>query len=172
MPLLIKGLSKQFWNLHDQHLIYSAVEDALIDYFVSPAQFDPVRAGLSTYLHLRAKSLLLNILAQEKSHQEKAVEVGSAESVYKVEAQEDSDIEVSLTRRDASDQTMQQLRLIFTNPIDLEMVVLMMDNVRDTHRFAELLGILDQSLEDQKSIVKRHKDRLKKTVQRKYKRGS
>lgn len=172
MPLLVKSLSKQFWNLRDQDLIQSAAEDALINYFAVPAQFEPARAGLFTFLRLRAKSRLLNILAQQRSHQgrEKVVEVESAESVYKVEAQEDSDLEASLIQKDASARTMQQLRQILTDPIDLEMVKLMMEGIRDTHRYAELLGILDQSLEEQKSIVKRHKDRLKKTVQRKYKR--
>jgi len=172
IPVLVKSLRKQFWNLSDQDLIDSAVEDALVDYFARPAQFDPTKAGLFTYLRVRAKSYLLNILAQQKDHQdrEKVVEVAGAESVYKVETQESADVEATLIERDVDNQTMQQLREILSDPLDLEMVKLMMEGVRETELYAALLGISAQSLEAQKIIVKRHKDRLKKTIQRKYKR--
>jgi hypothetical protein len=46
LPLIANALKKRFRNLNDEHLIYTAVEDALIDYLDNPMRFDPRRGGL------------------------------------------------------------------------------------------------------------------------------
>lgn len=65
---------------------------------------------------------------------------------------------------------MEQLGEILPDPRDMEMVGMMMAGVRENILYAELLDVTDKPLEEQRSIVKRHKDRLKKIIQRKYKR--
>ena len=42
----------------------------------------------------------------------------------------------------------------------------MMDGVRETDAYAEILGIGDLTIEEQKHIVKRNKDRIKKIISR------
>lgn len=91
LPVLLSSLRKLFWNLSDPHLIDTAAEDALIDYFNNPARFDPTRSGLFTYLRLLAKSRVLDLLAGQQSHQRKemVVELEGVGTVYRDEAHED-----------------------------------------------------------------------------------
>jgi RNA polymerase sigma-70 factor (ECF subfamily) len=166
------SLRKEFPSLGDHQLIDMAVGDALIEYFGNPARFDPRRAGLSTYLRWLAKSRLLNLLAREKnlSAPEKFVELEAAESVYEMTDCELDDPEDALARRESDDATWMKLRELFTDPIDLELVKLMMEGVRDTDSYAALLGLSSLPAKERAIAVKRHKDRLKKIIQRKYQR--
>lgn len=173
LPAITNSLRREFWSVSDPHLLDSAAEDALIDYFANPGRYEPGRAGLFTYLRLRARSRLLEVL-QRRSEQEgkKVVEVEGAETVNRVEAQESANPEEALVEHEANARIIRQLREILPNSTDLKLVELMMEGVRETGRFAEELGLSDYLPEEQAIIVKRHKDRVKKTVQRKYRRGS
>ncbi len=166
------SLRKDFPSLGDPHLIETAVEDALIAYFGNPARFDPRRAGLFTYLRQLAKSRLLNLLAREKnlSAPEKVVELEALEFVHEMTDCELADPEEALALRESDDATWRKLRELLTDPIDLELIKLMMEGVRETDRYAALLGLSSLPSQEQASAVKRHKDRVKKTIQRKYRR--
>ena len=167
------SLRKEFPSLGDHHLIDMAVGDALIEYFGNPARFDPRRAGLFTYLLQLARSHLLNLLAGEKkfSAPEKFVELEAAESVYEMTDCELDDPEDALARRESDDVTWMKLRELLTDPIDLELIKLMMEGVRETDSYAALLGLSSLPTKERASAVKRHKDRVKKIIQRKYQRG-
>jgi RNA polymerase sigma-70 factor, ECF subfamily len=167
------SLRKDFPSLGDPHLIETAVEDALIAYFNNPARFDPRRGSLFTYLRLLARSRLLNLLAGEKnlSAPEKVVELEAVESVYEMTDSEFAGPEDALARRESDDATWRKLRELFTDPIDLELIKLMMEGVREADLYAALLGLSSLPAEERAREVKRHKDRVKKTIQRKYPRG-
>lgn len=168
LPILCSSLHRQFSNIGDLNMVDGAVTDALIGYFGHPERYDPMRAGLFTYLRLRAATNLLNDLAAQKRHAGtgELVEVESAKYVYEREA---SNLEDTLIEREVTDHVMQQLREILPDPLDQEIASLMIDGVRRTRDYAEKLGILGQSPDEQARIVKRHKDRIKVTLQRKYK---
>jgi DNA-directed RNA polymerase specialized sigma24 family protein len=172
MTPVANSLRKEFHTLADHHLIDTAVEDALIAYFANPSRFDPGRAGLLTYLRWIAKSRLLNLLAKEKnlSSPEKVVELEEAKPVYEMTGCDPDDPEDALARRESDDVTWRKLCEILIDPIDLELVKLMMEGVRETDRYAALLGLSSLSVEERAGQVKRHKDRLKKAIQRKYSR--
>jgi RNA polymerase sigma-70 factor, ECF subfamily len=167
------SLRKEFSSLGDPHMIETAVGDALIAYFNNPTRFDPRLASLFTYLRLLAKSRLLNLVAGEKklSAPEKVVELEAVESVYEMTDSEFADPEKALARHESDGATWRKLRELFTDPIDLELIKLMMEGVRETDRFAALLGLSSLPAEERARDVKRHKDRLKKIIQRKYQRG-
>lgn len=166
------SLRKEFLTLADQHLVDVAVEDALISYFDNPARFDPQRAGLATYLYRRARSLLLNLIKSQKNlfEKEKAVELEDEEAVYQMTESETADVEQSLAQREMDEAIWRKLCEIFTDRRDLELMKLMMEGIRETTSYAELLGASSLSTDEQASLVKRHKDSLKKAVQRKYRR--
>ena len=56
------------------------------------------------------------------------------------------------------------------NDLDRRLIQLMLDGERSTGAFARVLGIENQSTEDQRRIVKQHKDRLKASLQRRQER--
>jgi len=167
---LIKSLTGEFKQPGDPHLIDSAVEDALINYFEHPEKFDPARSSLFIYLRIRARTYLLNSLSQ-RGNPNKVVELREAETVQQVEEQNEPDAEASLVSRAVQTEIMQQVQKYITDPLDLRIVALMVEGVRDTATYAEMLGISDHPLAEQRKTVKQHKDRIKKIIERKIRRG-
>jgi hypothetical protein len=55
---------------------------------------------------------------------------------------------------------------LLEEPRDRAILRLMMDGVRETEEYAEVLQVHDLAQEEQREIVKRNKDRIKKTLQR------
>jgi DNA-directed RNA polymerase specialized sigma24 family protein len=171
LPALTRRLAKEFHQLPDPHLITTAVNDALLNLFDHPAQFDPARSSLFTYLRLRARTYLLNSLSRRKSSpaQDKVVELDDAGTVYEVEAHE-TDAETSLISREFQAGVIAKLRRVFTDPADLRVIALMVEGVRETQAYAEALGVADRPAEEQKKLVKQAKDRINKIFERKFRR--
>ena len=55
---------------------------------------------------------------------------------------------------------------LFEESADREAASLILENVRATERFAAVYGLTDRPIAEQRKLVKRHKDRLKKVLQR------
>lgn len=166
---LIKSLAREFKQLRDPHLIDSAAADAFVNYFEHPEKYDSARSSLFRYLLIRAKTYLLNSLGQQTSTK-KVVELEEAETVYQVEDQNEPDAESTLVSRAVQTEIMQQVHKYITDPVDLRIVALMIEGVRDTTKYAEVLGISDRPLTEQRKTVKQHKDRIKKIIERKIRR--
>jgi hypothetical protein len=166
---LIKTLNSIFTNLPDPHLVTTAVNDALLDFFEHPTRFDPSRASLFTYLRWRAASYLRNSLSgrQYSLPKDKVVELDDPRAVYKLESRE-VDAETSLISREFQAGVIEKLRRIFTDPVDLRVVALMIEGVRETSAYAEALGVADRPLDEQKRFVKQVKDRINKIFERKF----
>jgi hypothetical protein len=169
MPLLIERLNKKFHNIDDPHLIETAVVDALSDYLTIPKQYDPIRSNLFSYLVLKAKSDLLNYLEKKKIDRSlmslaEIVELEDDSSVYGIELADDIDIETIVTNK--LSPVWDLLANVIPDKTDQEIIKLMMNGVRETDIFAEVIGIQNLPDEDKSRIVKQYKDRLKKVIQR------
>ena len=170
LPAIVRSLAKGYPRLPDPHLIHTAADDALINLFEHPARFDPARGDLFAYLRIRARSYLLNSLDQQKGSQNKVVELDEARTVYEMEAHDETDAETALISREFQAGVMRQLRQVFTDPADLRVVALLIEGVRETQAFAEVLGVADRPIEEQKRLVKQAKDRVNKILERKIRR--
>ena len=168
LPRLIRLLRSLQYTVNDEHLIASAAEDALLAYFDTPGRFDPRKGNLFAWLAKCARNNLLDELKKQNNYllREKSVELEAAETVYLAEAE----AEAALVERSSDTRTMQKLKEILDDPSDLKVVLLMMEGIRETELFAAALGLSHFSVEGQRTLVKQHKDRLKKTIQRHYKR--
>ena len=60
---------------------------------------------------------------------------------------------------------------LLPDPVDLELIILMMEGVRDTDEYDEVLSIKHLNRGERAEQVKRHKDRLKKKLQRRITRS-
>jgi DNA-directed RNA polymerase specialized sigma24 family protein len=174
MPLTINRLRRQYHNLHDPHLIDTAVEDALVNYFNRPQQYDPAKSSLASYLYMSARYDLLNLLERDKRYTEhlrlaEYVELDNSKTEHGVEIQDEFNLEALILSLNSP--VWQRLSDLLPDPVDQEIVLLMMEGVRKTSVFADVLGISDHSVEEQAAIVKRHKDRLKKKLQRSIQRS-
>lgn len=174
MPLIIDRLRRGYPNLDDPHLVDTAVEDALINYFSRPQQYDPAKISLASYLRMSANGDLLNLLERDKRNTEhlrlvECVELDRSDTEYGVEIQDEFDLEALVLALNSP--VWQRLSDLLPDPIDQEIVLLMMEGVHKTSVYADVLGISDHSSKEQATIVKRHKDRLKKKLQRSLKRS-
>jgi hypothetical protein len=170
---IINSLAGEFKGIADPHLIVMAADDALIYYFDHSRKFDPARGTLFTYLRVLAKGRLLNSLGEQKDSEgrKKVVEVGDAEAVNIVAAQGEPDAEAVLISLDVREKIMQQVERFITDPMDLRVAGLMVMGIRDTSEYAAVMGIVDRPVIEQRKLVKRAKDRVKKIFERKIKPG-
>ena len=169
MPFLIGKLKRVFQNIDDPHLTETAVIDALMDYLSKPNQYDPSRGNLFSFLILKAKSDLLNFLSPKKIEQARVdlaeiVELDNDSSVYGVELIDEMDVEELITNNLSS--IWNRLSSIIPDRTDQEIVKLMMDGIRETDVYAEVMGIQNLPDDERSRIVKQNKDRLKKVIQR------
>jgi hypothetical protein len=169
LPRLVEALSRKFHNISDPHLPNHAVADALLTYLTAPHKFDPARGKLFTYLWVAAQSDLLNHIEAERKHairkaNEKVVELRAAHAVSEAEGEQDPETELLL----AEQASLIQMKInnIMWDESDRKIVALMLDGVRETTPYAEILCVSDKPYAEQRVVVKRAKDRIKIALQR------
>jgi RNA polymerase sigma-70 factor, ECF subfamily len=161
---LLQRLAQKYPQLPDPDLLYDAVTDALMSYIKRPAQFNPAKRTLIGFLVMAAEGDLRNALAKVKRRRQKEIPLKDVE--LKVAAG-NSKIEAGNSSTEPEREKLRQaLPMIFEDPKDLAMVELMMSGERTTEAFAEVLKLQHLPLEQQRREVKRHKDRLKKRLER------
>lgn len=171
---LVRHLRFRHPEVRDEALLWDAATDAVLNYADNPSGFDPERLGLFGYLKMSSNGDLLNALekerrrrASERSANLKAVELEPGDGK---ELQRDEGIESfekgSEQDKERSREIMDRVYGALPDPTDQRILELMMDEVRETEAFAEVLGIRDRDETEQRKTVKRYKDRIKKRVQR------
>lgn len=146
----------------DEQLLAAAALDALFDYTANPQKYDPERSSLGYYLFNAAQKDLINALAREKTQRRAAKSIHLVElSVSDGNNMENDTIE----KVDVAALTNSVMEEI-TDPLDRRMLALMLQGEHATPPFARVLGIQHLPKREQKSIVKRHKDRINKRLER------
>ena len=166
---IVRYLQQKHPNLSDPHLAETAAIDAMLSYLRRPQQYDPTKASLDRYLRLSARGDLRNLIDQQRRRENapktmQVVELDAPSSEYSVEDERTLSVEEQALI--LASPLWRQLFELVPDSTDMEIVLLMMENVRSTDAYAEVLGITFLSPIDQAAAVKRHKDRLKKWLQR------
>lgn len=165
-PILCADLKLKFSRLPDQHQLLTVAGDALLSYFDNPNKFDPAKGTLLGYLYRDAYWNVIDKLRVP----EKSVELDPTDPEHITRAAgSGGDPEAQLLNEEAmrlgaSSPAMKRMFAVVTDPVDRRLVELMMDRVRETEAYAEVLGIQHLAAEDQAKTVRRHKDRLKKLL--------
>lgn len=169
LPLVANELQKSNPTLHDPHLVDMAADDALLNYLQRPSQYNPAELPLDRYLMMSARGDLLNLLRQQPqpgfSKRTQFVELDAPEREYTIEV-EDTSLSVEEQAVMLTSPVWPLLERLLPNAVDREIALLMLENVRDTDSYAHTLGISHLSQDKREAEVKRHKDRIKKTLQR------
>lgn len=165
---LTSRLRQRFSDVKDETIIQDAVTDALFQYVQSPERFDPAKSSLPNYLTMAARGDLLNALARERRRAARQVPLAAvAEAALPGNTLGEHETQGSAAEdRMAASQLMHHVLQQVPDPRDREMLKLMLAGERKTIRYAGLLQIDTRSEAEQRRIVKRHKDRLKKRLQR------
>ncbi len=163
-----KFLKSTFFNVKDEHIIATSVEDAILTYLRNPDEFDPERGSLLSYIITAAKWRLLSAISRKR---EKNVELESHENVSIYSGEPDLPIEDVLIAEDEDKRTFKRLRELLPDSRDQAMLEAMMDGERITDTYAAILGISDQPQDVKRQEVKRNKDRIKIVIRRKFDRN-
>jgi len=150
----------------DKTLISDAVTEALFKYIDKPARYDPDRKCLGDYLRMSAEGDLKNLQAKErrmtqgKESLEALVELRP--EIWNSSVEAFSNPEQDLTEHELNER----LRRLFPDEKDVEVVQMMLDGIRKTIFYADVLGIGHLPVDEQRTEVKRVKDRLTKVLRR------
>jgi RNA polymerase sigma-70 factor (ECF subfamily) len=166
---IVHYLEQKHPNIPDPHLVETAAIDAVLNYLRRPQQYDPSKASLDHYLRLSARGDLQNLIDQRRRRENapkamQVVELDAPSSEYTVE--DERTLSVEEQALSLASPLWKRLFELVPDGRDMEIVLLMMENVRSTEDYAVVLGIEHLSPTDQAADVKRHKDRLKKWLQR------
>lgn len=143
-------------------LVSDAATDALVDYIKHPSKWNPNLGTLVSYICMAADRDLQNALEKERRRQKREIFMSDVEDSgpdRNVVSDDEGQSEAISGFLDVLDRTV-------TSQRDRELLTLMLTGERSTERFAELLGIQALPKSEQARVVKQHKDRLKKVVER------
>lgn len=166
LPYLNEELATRNPRFRNSELIADAITDTLISYIKAPHQFDPARLPFKKYLIMSAQRDFQNALAMEKRRRAKESPLENVELLEDVGNKGlREDFESLDSNRDRT-RILQNLKSRFRDPKDLQMLELILDGERATEKFAVILEIENLPLDHQRRAVKKHKDRLKKRLER------
>lgn len=168
---VIKCLKNRYPKISksDVSLIIDAVNQAFFGYYTNPSTFDPDKNSLHRFLEIASERDLLNILEKEKRHKNKK------ELPENVEVQENfwnrviggtETTDGQMIRQEVMDRIDKELTCHFDSEKDILMAKLILAEERRTEIFAEILQIENCGTQVQRKEVKKHKDRIKKVIER------
>jgi len=147
----------------DEHIITTAAIDALLSYTSNPQQYNPERGTLRYYLYMLAYGDLLNALRSRSKRSKTEIPIPAAESSALIE---DNDIANEIASSLDAHTTLERIRAVLTGPQDHLLLSLMLAGERSTALYAQALGISHLPESEQRAIVKRHKDRISRRLER------
>jgi len=154
----------------DEALIFEAVNDALLGYFLNPDTFNPDKYKLSTFLLVAADRDLQNILNRKINRQtgrkdlpeDVELEEKFWNSIIKAEGSADDTIQIDETMK----AIQNLLESVFQNELDVTLAWMILGNERETEAYIELLEIESLTTSEQQNEVNKIKDRIKKVFTR------
>jgi DNA-directed RNA polymerase specialized sigma24 family protein len=164
---LIKNVSSAYPKVDDPHLCSDACEDAILKYIKEPGKFDPEKLGLLAYLKMSAVGDLKNEFEKRdrRRRHESTEEDVEEKRVLRNEGREGFGSPQFIIIQNESELHQEQLlEQWFPDPTDRQLARMVLDQERDTKLYVEVLGIESESIDEQRNIVKRHKDRIKKRL--------
>lgn len=163
LPLssLFKKIYKVNSDMMTADIIYDTVLLSLNTLIESPEKFNPFKGRLQMYLKMDIEGDLRNRLRKEKN-------VGDFVELSDINGNSlKEDNSYALAFKEHLESINSFIGSIFNNEIDQQIALLVVSYERETEIFSEILCIQDQPIDQQRIIVKRHKDRIKNQLNRK-----
>lgn len=153
----------------DDTLLRDATTDALLDYIEHPTKYNPKKSALLTYLTMAAYHDLLNMFAKEKRRQRRELPLDVVEEISdagnnNIEEYGNKVLDNMTTEEKA--KLLRQIKETFPEKQDRKLLDLIIHSERRTDKYSEILGIQNLTSDEKRKIVKRHKDRITKRLQR------
>ncbi len=152
----------------DAHTRETIVHDLLLNYHKRPKQYNPSKLSLFAYLRMAATADIRNETKRQQRRARRLADVD--DPVVELELQKRNTLqELDLTYEDTSEYSLQEIRAELESELNTTercVLALLLDDVRETSRYAEAMEITHLDDLTQAREVKRVKDRLKKRMER------
>jgi RNA polymerase sigma factor (sigma-70 family) len=171
LPHLVTFLHAEFHQV-ELHLHETAVIDCLLNYQAAPEKYDPEKLSLFAYLRMAARHDLLNAIDRSNRRKRPLISIDEPAVQAQLISENWSDLEPFQLEEwlgDRSDSAQQMLLHRFESELgstDRQLFLLMLNGVRETEPYAEIMQLTSLSLAEQRREVKRAKDRLTKKLSR------
>jgi RNA polymerase sigma-70 factor (ECF subfamily) len=165
---LVRRLRAKAGSGSEETLLHDASTNALLDYVQHPSKFNHRKSALLTYLTMAAYRDLLNMLAKEQRRRRREVPLQSVEETLS-DGNNTIELENQVLDGMTATKRTELLRTVaetFPDARDRALLDLMMNGEWRTAAFCDVLGIQTLTPDEQRKIVKRHKDRITKRLQR------
>jgi len=167
LPHLVAFLQSIFPQQETHNLEMVAI-DVLLRFRTEPEKYDPQKLSLVAYLRMAARGDMLNLLDKNRRRERRFVNLENLstepeENLIEEHFALDEWLE---QHTDLSRQELLAALDVELDPSDKGLLLLMLEGVRETHRYAQVMGITHQDETVQRREVKRAKDRLIKQLQR------
>jgi hypothetical protein len=154
----------------DETLVLQSVNDALWGYYRNPHTFDPDKNTLLRFLEIAAERDLINLLKKERKFldfkNDLPSDVELEEKMWNRAIGNGESPESDFINKEVLHKIDEQFKNHFKNERDIELAKLILAKVRETSRFSTVLEISELDIDEQQKLVKQHKDRIKKILDR------
>lgn len=164
-----RAITRTLRRLHphaSEDQVNDATVDAVLSYIRGPEQYRPDKQSLFSYLVMSARGDLRNLLAKEQRRRVKEILRDDVELPHD---DGNNRLETNFTESEDIKRSLAKLESALDDPKDLAIIRLMAAGERSTARFAEELGAAHLPANEQRKLVKREKDRIKKWIERRTK---
>jgi len=161
---LVRHISARAGPFADPALVEEAVGQALLDYNAFPDRYDPQRGSLRAYLVVVAHRRFLKAQQKERRRSWRNVSLTTDDGTDDILEAPD-ELEALIARIRVA-EVWPLVEQAFPDPQDRQVLLLIMNGVREMAAFAKALGITHLSEDEQTQHVNRAKNRIKKRLRR------
>ena len=170
LPHLVTFLQHEFRQI-ETHLQETAAIDSLLTYHAAPQKFDPDKLTLFAYLRMAARHDLLNAIDRSNRQRRPLLDIDEPAIQNQLITEPNSDTDHLLLDQwlgddDSTNETMLHQFEATLDTTDRQLFLLMLNGVRETAPYAEIMQLELLPVSKQRREVKRAKDRLTKKLTR------
>jgi DNA-directed RNA polymerase specialized sigma24 family protein len=162
---------EEFLGMHfpktPHHMRSTVVIDMLLDYQRRPRQYDPRKLSLFAYFRMAAKRDMINAIDRRRRQERRLIDIEEIVVEFREWSRDllivgrDEELGAVVSFEDVLEALGDEL-----SAVDEQILLLMLEGVRDGRRYAEVMQIAHLDVAAQRREVKRAKDRLTKKLQR------
>lgn len=170
LPHLVSLLRGQFYQV-EAHLHETVIIDCLLDYQRRPRRFNSEKLFLFAYLRMAVRRDMLNIIDKNRRRERRLLSIDEPGAQQQLADENDLLDQMALDEwlqehTELSRQEILQALNAELSEMDKEVLLLMVDGVRESRRYAEVMNLTHLDVVAQRKEVKRAKDRLNKQLRR------
>ena len=156
---LLKYFTKSFEKSIDIDTITDYVADSLFKLIDHPEKYNPEKGTLLKFLQGDIRGDILNFLNRKKLNLVE-FDMNIRNSIYRQSSEE------QLIDDELISKIKTKLQTWFTDTADFQLAWNIVCEERSTENYVTILSITHLPIEEQRKMVKRHKDRIKKQLER------